>query len=157
MKQRDLGQTIQTLANVGVIAGIVFLGLELRQNNALLQEQARSQFASGLASIKQALYENTGGLASIIVSAAEGKELTAEEVFRLEQFAEQNLILWQQAYVAYREGFVQTSDLNLSGWSNVFNEIVPLMPEAYERNKLFYDPGFVQWMEENIVRPQRSE
>jgi hypothetical protein len=66
MTKVDVGQTIQILANVGVIAGIVFLGFELRQNNALLQEQARSQFASGSASIKQALYENTGALPSII-------------------------------------------------------------------------------------------
>jgi len=32
MKKIDLGQTIQTLANLGVIAGIVFLAMELQQN-----------------------------------------------------------------------------------------------------------------------------
>jgi len=37
MKKIDLGQTVQVLANIGVIAGIVFLALELRQtSNALL-------------------------------------------------------------------------------------------------------------------------
>ncbi len=36
MKKLDLGQTITILANVGVIAGIVFLGYELRQNNLYL-------------------------------------------------------------------------------------------------------------------------
>jgi len=41
----DLGQTISVLANVGVIAGIVFLGYELRQNNSLLASQARSNHA----------------------------------------------------------------------------------------------------------------
>jgi hypothetical protein len=38
MKRIDLGQTIAILANVGVIAGIVFLALELRQNQASLDE-----------------------------------------------------------------------------------------------------------------------
>ena len=37
MKKIDLGQTLNTLANVGVIAGIVFLGVELRQNTATIQ------------------------------------------------------------------------------------------------------------------------
>ena len=41
MKKIDLGQTISILANVGVIAGIVFLGFELRQNNALMAADAR--------------------------------------------------------------------------------------------------------------------
>ena len=36
MKKIDLGQAIGILANVGVIAGIVFLGMELRQNNELV-------------------------------------------------------------------------------------------------------------------------
>ncbi|MCZ6497512.1 MAG: hypothetical protein O6765_02155 [Gammaproteobacteria bacterium] len=40
MKKLDLGQTLGILANVGVIAGIVFLGVELRQNNELLVAQA---------------------------------------------------------------------------------------------------------------------
>ena len=32
MKKMDLGQTLQILANFGVIAGIVFLAIEIRQN-----------------------------------------------------------------------------------------------------------------------------
>ena len=35
-KKIDLGQTIGILANAGVIAGIVLLGMELRQNNELV-------------------------------------------------------------------------------------------------------------------------
>ena len=38
MKKGDLGQTLNTLANVGVIAGIVFLAIEVRQNQATLEE-----------------------------------------------------------------------------------------------------------------------
>ena len=43
MKKIDLGLTISILANVGVIAGIVFLALELQQNNSLLAAQARRE------------------------------------------------------------------------------------------------------------------
>lgn len=41
MKKIDLGQTIQILANVGVIAGIVFLAIELQQNNELQRSSSR--------------------------------------------------------------------------------------------------------------------
>ena len=32
MKKIDLGQTVNTLANVGVIGGLIFLGFEMQQN-----------------------------------------------------------------------------------------------------------------------------
>ena len=38
MKKIDLGQTITILANLGVIAGIVFLAIEVRQNQASLDQ-----------------------------------------------------------------------------------------------------------------------
>ena len=42
MKKIDLGQTIGILANIGVVAGTVFLAVELRQNNELLNSQERT-------------------------------------------------------------------------------------------------------------------
>lgn len=42
MKKIDLGQTISIVANVGVIVGIVFLAIELRQSNRLTQLEANS-------------------------------------------------------------------------------------------------------------------
>ena len=42
MKRLDLGQMIQILANFGVIVGIVFVGIELNQNNELLSAEARA-------------------------------------------------------------------------------------------------------------------
>lgn len=44
MKSIDLGQTITILANVGVIAGLIFLGYELHQNNEFLEQQERYTF-----------------------------------------------------------------------------------------------------------------
>jgi len=45
MKKIDLGQTINTLANIGVIAGIVFLAIQLKQVNVQL-DQDRSVAAA---------------------------------------------------------------------------------------------------------------
>ena len=41
MKKIELGQLIQIVANLGVIAGIVFLAVELRQNNRLYSRTLR--------------------------------------------------------------------------------------------------------------------
>jgi hypothetical protein len=45
LKKFDLGQTISIVANLGVIAGIVFLGYEIQQNNTLMRAQTRSDIA----------------------------------------------------------------------------------------------------------------
>ncbi len=46
MKKIDLGQTIQIVASLGVIAGILFLGYEIHQNNRFLAAQARAEMAA---------------------------------------------------------------------------------------------------------------
>ena len=54
MKNLDVGQTINTLANIGVIAGIVFLAIEVRQNQASLEESNRiSQRALEISSLER--------------------------------------------------------------------------------------------------------
>ncbi len=42
MKKFDLGQSLNILANVGVIAGIIFLAYELNQNNEFLELEAKA-------------------------------------------------------------------------------------------------------------------
>jgi len=44
MTKIDLGQTINILANVGVIVGLAFLVYELHQNNEFLEQQERYTF-----------------------------------------------------------------------------------------------------------------
>jgi hypothetical protein len=44
MKKIDLGQMVSIFANVGVIAGLIFLGYELHQNNEFLEQQERYTF-----------------------------------------------------------------------------------------------------------------
>jgi hypothetical protein len=44
MKRFDFSQSVQLLANIGVIAGIIFLGYELRQNNNQLMAQSRYNY-----------------------------------------------------------------------------------------------------------------
>ena len=39
MKKLDFGQTVSLFANLGVIAGIIFLGVEIRQNQSAFEEQ----------------------------------------------------------------------------------------------------------------------
>ena len=60
MKKLDLGQTVGILANLGVIAGILFLAIELRQNNQLLRVEAIGTVLEAQMSRSELIAENEG-------------------------------------------------------------------------------------------------
>ena len=151
MKRLDIGQSIAILANLGVIVGIVFLAFEITQNNDLLREQVRSGIVSEVGSLNAALYENAGGIGSIVFRTRDGEDLTAEEAYRLRRYQAQNLVLWQSAYSSFLDGMIEQEDLLPRATAVMFHQVIPGMPEMYEEVREYLNPRFAQWMDENIV------
>ncbi len=56
MKKFDLAQVITILANVGVVIGLVFLTLEIRQNNAQMRAQGAYSIYQSVETLNQAVY-----------------------------------------------------------------------------------------------------
>jgi hypothetical protein len=82
MKKIDLSQAVQLLANVGVIAGILFLAFEVRQNNDFLQADAEYRIFEHRTNFRRQLYEDAT-LASLVVKSGSSASLTVEERVRL--------------------------------------------------------------------------
>jgi hypothetical protein len=102
MKKIDFGQTLNTLANAGVIAGIIFLAIEVRQNQATLEEgnvmnqiaveniaqEHFSHFRSLILENEQLLEVWEKGLSGAALSNSEQirfNELCDEHIFRMFQ------------------------------------------------------------------------
>lgn len=108
MKKIDLGQTISILANLGVLAGIVFLAIEVSQNQATLEEQTRLNALSGreaasesFNNIRTLLLENPD-LMQIWNKGNAGDELTAIEEDRFELLCATNLFSRLSIYTRQR-------------------------------------------------------
>ena len=56
MKKFNLAQIITILANVGVVIGLVFLTLEIRQNNAQMRAQGAYTINQSVETLNQAIY-----------------------------------------------------------------------------------------------------
>ena len=56
MRKIDLAQTISILANVGVVIGIIFLTLEIRQNTAQMRTQGAQSIYQAVETLNQAVY-----------------------------------------------------------------------------------------------------
>ena len=99
MKKLDFAQTIGLLANIGVIVGILFLAVEVGQNNELMADEAERVRAESRREIGRLLAEN-GDLATIVVKELNGEQLTEIEEFRLRNF-------WMRDIVGYQTSFQQ--------------------------------------------------
>ena len=82
MKKIDLGQSVSLLANLGVILGIVFLAVELRQNNALLAAESRATIVALNTEIWAKVID-TPDVAGLAVKDRSGESLTNAEELRL--------------------------------------------------------------------------
>jgi hypothetical protein len=119
MKKIDVGRTVNTLANIGVIAGIVFLAIEIRQNQALLDEGNRidqraleisslerfSDFRSQLAEDEQ--------LAEIWLKGVADNDLNDVESLRFQQLC-QNLF-WTNGVMA--KHFSESGMTDVETWA----------------------------------------
>ena len=151
MKKLDLGQTITILANVGVIAGIVFLGYELRQNNENLLAESRFNHASQVVDFFNGLAAD-GELSAILIRAREGEHLDAAEAFRLEQLYMAMITSWQWEYGEWsRNRIPAPTDSWLSSLAGCPGAGYPGVRQTWERTQgLWRDEQFVEFIEEGL-------
>jgi len=81
MKRKNLGQAINTAANLGVIAGIVFLAFEIQQNSELMRVQI-NQARADAAMVSNAQTFESAFIPEILVKIDQQEMLNAEEWIR---------------------------------------------------------------------------
>lgn len=121
MKKIDLGQTIAIVANLGVIAGIVFLGLELRQNNQLLRADAIMTSIDTRVSRQDIVLSNPS-LPDWIAKNRRGEPLSDSEKQVHVSLHSRQLLGWERDYRLFREGIMNEEDLRAN---------LPLMKQAF--------------------------
>ncbi len=150
MKKIELGQVITIIANLGVIIGIAFLAIELRQNNALLLAQnAHAQFSAEL-DRRGRFIDNTNGFAEIIVRQSSGTPLNPVEEVRLAMFANEVLSGFQWQFREIQADRLPENYLDLGTWRDIWDTI-PQLGDAFEEDKAQLDSDFVQFMNENVI------
>lgn len=156
MKKLDLGQTITILANLGVIAGIIFLAIELQQNNQLLGAQARATRVAFRQADNSLVLENPE-LTTALVKIRSGEPLTAREDLLIEYYINFILVNFQTVYREMTQGSIELETIPLDAWRANFGDAgteggyVDMRAYWASYGAREFDPDFVQWMEENVV------
>lgn len=148
MKKFDIGYTIQILANVGVIAGIVFLAFELRQNNEHMAAQGRFNRVSLVAQQFRTLAEDSD-LTELRVQAGNGKQLSEVEQRRVDAALMATFVILQWEFEELPEDSAEIANMREVMHRNFANDATYL--NIWNDRKGAFNPEFVQWMEDNVV------
>ena len=152
MKKIDLGQTITALANIGVLIGIIFLAVEINQNNEALATQARLDRESVLRNS----WDRTLGNPDIVratVKARAGETLSPEEAYLLNALNRAIFTDLSLIYHQVQDGLLGQDAIPIALWRDAFHRNFPRIAETWSLHKRTHAPDFVQWYEENIIEP----
>lgn len=99
----DINAWLTLVANIGVLVGIVFLIVELRQSTRATRLQTASEYESAEREFLLFVAGNPD-FAEIIDKSVKGEQLTDLERFRQSTFFRASLRNWQTALVQYELG-----------------------------------------------------
>ncbi len=98
------------MANVGVLAGIIFLSLEISQSNRIAVQEAHSNLTSELGEVQSLILENQE-LARVMSKLAAGEELSPEEQVQAVSYAWTFVNQAAALYLTYENGFISDTVL----------------------------------------------
>ena len=144
-------ETAETLGVLGVIASLIFVAFEVRQNNEALSLQARLERENVLREARSKRLENPD-LARAVVSARAGEVLNAEETFLLDEINLATFTNFSLIYGQLRDGLLEDAAIPLAPWRDSYHEHDPRMAESWSEHKEIFSPDFVRWFEENVIQ-----
>jgi len=144
MNFENVNRWLTLLANLGVIAGIVFLAFELRQNNQLLV--AQSSYAQFNVEQQRRLMQ----MQESEIAVKPRESLTdAERLRRLLLYNNMlDSFVWQ--YREYQAGRLPEDFIDLRIWRDVWN--VRGLREQFDEDRQRLDPEFVNFIETEVIQ-----
>ena len=148
MKRFELGQLMTFVANLGILGGLLLLAFELRQNNELMEADARQNRVQMSVDAWRFFAEN-GDLIEMREREKSGEELSNAETRRVDASVMSVLVIVAWTFAELPE---ESSDLRQVREVQRYNFAnSPEYRRVWEARKSTFDPAFIQWMEENVV------
>lgn len=156
MKKMDLGATINTLANLGVIAGIIFLAVELKQNNQLLQMEAKATLSEYMQNGWDRIASDPH-LVDLFIKDRNGQPLSESEVMRLNSFWMGYLIRMEWQFEHFPDTFTRDASLRriYQAYPSFRRTWDGDTDGARASGKDNFSPGFIKFLDEQIFVGQQ--
>ena len=154
MNSLKINDWLTLIANVAVVGGIVFLAIEIQQNNELLRSESRQTLVANDVTSLTVNLENADVFAKLVSK----KKLSAEDQLRLsfmymldlrnrefEYFQFTNGLLDEETWLSYRQVVLinHSTGLGKAWWDEIGRGIV--------------DPGFAKLIDELLANAQPDD
>ena len=112
MKISAINESVSLIANIGVIASIVFLGLEMQQNTAMMQSQTRNSIVENQLSFYERAIDNIDFARVATEFRANGDAYAAgtAEDFQYSLFSLSQLRMWENEFYQYQIGLFDSDE-----------------------------------------------
>jgi len=146
MTLSKLNESLTLLANIGVIAGIVFLAVEVQQNTSMMQAQTRDAMTEKLVDWYAAISSSEFTVQSFWNSRAgtPGSELEQRAFLFM---ALGNIRIWENEWYQFQNGLFDETEFEarIKQWPSVIN--APGYRRAWEATKETHSPDFVEYID----------
>ena len=134
-------------ANFAVLAGIVLVIVELKQNRDMMRAQTRHELAMGIVDLLQAPANNEQ-LAGVLYRAHSGDELSPSEQFQFELRTNALFRYWEDVHYQFRVGLYDETEFERQrgAWEASFSWSVP-QRDYWCRVRTLYSPEFMAEMD----------
>ena len=135
MKKINLSQSISIFANLGVIAGLIFLGYEIRQNTAQMRADAGYSIIEAVDALNRSVYQDSEFPALLLRAEQSFSELEGVDQARIASFFFSEINLAD--YI---------SNLESEGMSDLHFDYV-----GFKVNQFWSMPGRREFVEQYVV------
>ena len=147
MRSEQLNDWLTLAANLAVLAGIIFLVIEISQNTDMMRAQINQSRAELAMNEAESLY-NSDYIPSLLTKIRQGDDVSAEERERYSHLFRAFNRNWDNQLRQYREGFLD-QNIPRSIRSAVNTEIVTidLARELWEQTKQSYSDEYIAFVD----------
>lgn len=132
-------------ANIGVLAGILLLAYELRQNNDFMGAEARYNRLIINTENYGRMAENRE-FADLWLKVSDNEQLSRSEQIQIDSFLVKAFLVREWSFKELPE-----SELPIERWQRNHRE-VERYKIVWERERPNFDPGFVHFMEQKVIK-----
>ena len=113
----------ETLGFLAVVAGLAFVGMEIRQNNTLAQAAQQNDIFDASREIELAVAADPEWSRIVVEGRTQGS-LSAVEQYRYDVYVVSTLDIWDQLLTRNNDGLMSESDID--AWSEYFERWVEI-------------------------------
>jgi hypothetical protein len=141
MKRLEVSHTVQVFANIGVIAGLVFLGYELRQTRLAIEDSSHLSSVMLSQGSFDRLWEP--GFASLYQGGLEAFDaLDESQRLQFDAYVSQRLNLWEYAFYSYSRGTMDEElwrswdasfrgEIRQEAWLEIWHSVASIYGESF--------------------------